>query len=214
MRKAILGTLATILLFTAAVALAACASMGSSPSEEQQYMYRESTQFENEAFINETPVSMEMKEGMFTTAIRFFLSNSRKPKQPLPMKRLVASDFAKEPAPLQVTWLGHSSSILEIDGVRLLIDPVFDNASPVPYTVPRFQPSPITRDDLPQVDAVVISHDHYDHLEMKTIKHLIPRGVLFIVPLGVGAHLENGDARKRRSSSWTGGRATGFTMSK
>ncbi len=190
MKKTLWGILASVPILAAATLLAACAGMGSAPDRERQDMYRQSTQFENAEFVNKTPVNMELREGMFSTAVKFFLSNGRKPATQLPTIPISSADFGAQPNPLQVTWLGHSSTILEIDGVRLLIDPVFDNASPVPCTVNRFQPSPIRREELPELDAVVISHDHYDHLEMKTIKSLIPRGVRFIVPLGVGAHLE------------------------
>ncbi|MGL1861409.1 MAG: MBL fold metallo-hydrolase [Pseudodesulfovibrio sp.] len=190
MKKVIWGITTALLLLTLAVGLIACAAMGDSPGKEQADMYNTSTNYQDKTFINATPVNMEMEEGMFSMAAKFFLTNGRKPQNKLPMKSLSAADFPDTPGELQVTWLGHSTTILEIEGVRLLIDPVFDNASPVPFTVNRFQDSPIARKDLPRIDAVVISHDHYDHLEMKTIKELIPRVPLFIVPLGVGAHLK------------------------
>ena len=92
-----------------------------------------------------------------------------------------------------MTWLGHSSVLLEMDGVRIVTDPVFsERASPFQWMGPsRFHRAPLELADLPTLDAVVISHDHYDHLDMDTISALVKRSVPFLVPLGVGAHLES-----------------------
>jgi L-ascorbate metabolism protein UlaG (beta-lactamase superfamily) len=96
------------------------------------------------------------------------------------------------PAGLSLTWLGHSTTLVEIDGHRLLLDPVWsERASPVSWAGPkRFHPPPLPLSALPPLDAVVISHDHYDHLDHRTIVSLRDRVPLFVVPLGVGAHLE------------------------
>ncbi len=93
---------------------------------------------------------------------------------------------------LRATWLGHSTVLIEIDGFTLLTDPVWSlRASPSQLLGPkRFQPVPITIENLPHLDAVVISHDHYDHLDYDTIRKLGKRSVPFITSLGVGAHLQ------------------------
>lgn len=93
---------------------------------------------------------------------------------------------------LRATWLGHSTVLLEVDGVRLLTDPVWgQRASPSQLVGPkRFQPTPVTLRQLPPVDAVLISHDHYDHLCHPTIRALARTPVPFITSLGVGAHLQ------------------------
>ena len=94
---------------------------------------------------------------------------------------------------LRATWLGHSAVLLEIDGHLLLTDPAFGpRAAPVGWAGPsRFHAPPIEVTALPELDAVVISHDHYDHLDHATIAALAQTGVRFLVPLGVGAHLES-----------------------
>ena len=128
-------------------------------------------------------------------AIREFLfggSEHRSPDAPLPVERRTAADDRTPPASgLRVTWLGHSTLLLEIDGRRVLIDPVWgERASPFTFLGPkRFFAPPLALAELPPVDAVVISHDHYDHLDMPTVKALLARGVRWIVPLGVGTHL-------------------------
>lgn len=112
------------------------------------------------------------------------------PKQPLPTVRLTQKDFA-EPEVLAYYWLGHASAILEFNRQRILIDPVFGNASPVPFTVPRYQPAPIEAEQLPKIDVVLITHDHYDHLETSTIRYLADKAAHFITPLGLGSRLQS-----------------------
>jgi L-ascorbate metabolism protein UlaG (beta-lactamase superfamily) len=91
-----------------------------------------------------------------------------------------------------VTWLGHSTVLLELDGKRVLTDPVFgDRASPLSFIGPRrFHPVPAELDELPALDAVVLSHDHFDHLCKPTMRKLARMTVPIVTALGVGAHLE------------------------
>ena len=101
--------------------------------------------------------------------------------------------WSKPPASgLRATWLGHSTVLVEIDGWHVLTDPVWGHrASPFAMLGPkRFQPVPVSLGDLPRLHAVVISHDHYDHLDYPTIRLLANSDVPFITSLGVGAHLE------------------------
>jgi L-ascorbate metabolism protein UlaG (beta-lactamase superfamily) len=94
---------------------------------------------------------------------------------------------------LRLTWLGHATVLAEIDGRRVLFDPVWgERCSPFRFAGPRrFHPMPLPLAELGELDAVVISHDHYDHLDMPTIRALNASGVPLLVPLGVGAHLEH-----------------------
>ena len=93
---------------------------------------------------------------------------------------------------LRVTWMGHSSMLVEIDGVRVLVDPVWDErASPSQWAGPkRFFAAPVRLEDLPGVDVVLVSHDHYDHLGEATIRRLAGlesmRGARWVTSLGVG----------------------------
>ncbi|MDF1563001.1 MAG: MBL fold metallo-hydrolase [Deltaproteobacteria bacterium] len=124
---------------------------------------------------------------------RIFDDNLRSPAKPLPRARPSASELAAPPASgLRVTWMGHSSVLLSLDGAQILFDPVWsERVSPVAWAGPkRFQAPPIPLTDLPQLQAVVISHDHYDHLDQPTIEALQTRTERFVVPLGIGAHLE------------------------
>ncbi|GAA2511610.1 MBL fold metallo-hydrolase [Pilimelia columellifera subsp. columellifera] len=107
---------------------------------------------------------------------------------------VVRPDFADRPADgLHAVWLGHAAVLVEMQRRRVLIDPIFsDRCSPVGFTGPRrLHPSPLPLADLPEIDAIVISHDHYDHLDLPSIVALTRRHAApFLVPLGVGAHLE------------------------
>ncbi len=101
--------------------------------------------------------------------------------------------WTKAPASgLRATWLGHSTVLVEIDGMRVLTDPVWGaRASPSRLAGPkRYQPVPVKLRAMPPVDVVLVSHDHYDHLDYPTIRELAKHDVPFVVSLGVGAHLE------------------------
>jgi L-ascorbate metabolism protein UlaG (beta-lactamase superfamily) len=118
--------------------------------------------------------------------------SQRAPAQPLPSTSPLEV-WRREPASgLRATWLGHSTVLIEIDGVRVLTDPVWGpRASPLRLAGPRrFQPVPIPLRAMPLVDLVIISHDHYDHLDYPTIRALAKSDVPFVTSLGVGAHLE------------------------
>jgi hypothetical protein len=117
----------------------------------------------------------------------------RVPPAPPPVRRVDPAELreaAAAPA-LRAFWIGHASVYVEIDGVRLLVDPIFSEyASPFNVGPRRFHPPPIGLDELPPIDAVLITHDHYDHLDMRSVRRLAGRGSRFFVPLGIGAHLE------------------------
>jgi len=140
-------------------------------------------------FVNPEPLANyygEMLLGMFAK------SEHASPDAELPVVKVSASRFAEPPAGgLRVTWLGHSTLLVEIDGKRILTDPVWgERASPLGWLGPRrWYAPPLSLEDLPALDAVLISHDHYDHLDMPTILALRDRDLRFVAPLGVGAHL-------------------------
>ena len=116
----------------------------------------------------------------------------RVPTVPLPAQNPLQAWQRAPDSGLRATWLGHSTVLVEVDGVRLLTDPVWGaRASPSQLVGPkRFQPVPVALKQLPPIDAVLLSHDHYDHLCHPTVRALAKTGVPFITSLGVGAHLQ------------------------
>jgi len=121
----------------------------------------------------------------------FINSNETSPSQLIPEDRSgVPADFADSAGTVKFIWLGHSTFLLSINNKIVLVDPIFSAAaSPVSFLVKRFQPPVINIDELPELDYVLISHDHYDHLDMETIIKLKDDDVTFVAPLGVGSHM-------------------------
>lgn len=175
-------------------------ALGGTPEGQRLERMQTSAQFRDGHFFNPSlrdqidlmPVSTP--EGQPHVFWRWLLGKEqRSPDRALPLVTRTRASFGPPPASgLQVTWLGHSTLLIDIDGRRILTDPVFsDRASPSSLVGPsRFHPAPIAIAELPPLDAVVLSHDHYDHLDENSIRALAGRGERFFVPLGVGAHLE------------------------
>jgi L-ascorbate metabolism protein UlaG (beta-lactamase superfamily) len=124
-----------------------------------------------------------------------YLTNKEEkvPRKPLGPFRTDVSVYTSVPeSGLRVTWMGHSTLLVEIDGARVLIDPVWDErASPMRWVGPkRFYAAPVRLEDLPEVDVVLVSHDHYDHLGEETIRKLSGlksmSGARWVTSLGVG----------------------------
>jgi L-ascorbate metabolism protein UlaG (beta-lactamase superfamily) len=116
----------------------------------------------------------------------------RVPRAPLPSVNPLDAWMKPPASGLRATWLGHSTVLIEIDGYRVLTDPVWGpRASPSRLAGPRrFQPVPVRLRAMPRLDLVIVSHDHYDHLDYPTIRELAKHDVPFVTSLGVGAHLE------------------------
>ena len=156
---------------------------------------RSSPHFDGHRFVNTeyTPMMADSSSSSLGVLRHWLFGHElRAPNCPLPLYGNGAAELQKPPASeVRVTWLGHSTTILEVDGVTVLTDPIWsERASPSRWVGPRrFHPPPMALDALPHLDAVLISHEHYDHLDEATVQALAKRGVAFHVPLGIGAHL-------------------------
>ena len=154
---------------------------------------RASKQFRDGRFHNTSGATAALKGPSVGVMRDFFLGGrARVPHGPLPIENPLARWATPAQSGLRVTWLGHSALVLEIDGVLVLTDPMFcERASPVPFAGPkRFHPVPVTFDQLPKIDVVLLSHDHHDHLCPASIAALAKLRVPFVTSLGVGVHLE------------------------
>jgi len=167
-------------------------SFGKLPSGKRLEKIKKSAQYQNGSFQNlfETQV---MQEGasFFKIAAKFFAKGiDREPPAPLPsVKTNLKSISGNKPT---IVWFGHSSYLIYIAGKKILVDPVFsDSPSPIQALGKKYYEgtSPFTIEDLPDLDIVLITHDHYDHLDYKTISELKSKTKLFCATLGVGSHL-------------------------
>jgi len=169
-------------------------SMGAQPKGLRLERMHASPRYADGAFRNTAPVTPGLKKGTAGPTIAEFLCGGQRRTPPAPLPSINPLErWGKPPeTALRATWLGHSTVLLEMDGLRVLTDPVWgERASPVGFAGPkRFQPIPVPIRALPPLDAVVISHDHYDHLDYPTILELARLEVPFFTSLGVGAHLE------------------------
>ena len=170
-------------------------SLGRKAAGARLERMRASALWTGEQFRNRHPILPGLRDPTAAMpTLRDFLcgSDQRVPPSPLPSVNPLAAWANPPGSGLRVTWLGHSTLLIEIDGVRVLTDPVWGRrASPSRLAGPkRFQPVPVALRSLPPLDAVLISHDHYDHLDYPTIRQLRKRSVPFVTSLGVGAHLE------------------------
>ena len=152
---------------------------GGEISGERLKRVKANPQYQEDGFVNVEPQApFSLSEAWSFLTESFFYDEIRIPPSKIPVVPVSASSLKLSATPaLRAFWIGHASVYVEIDGIRVLIDPVFsDYASPFAFGPQRFHPPPIKLQDLPKIDAVVISHDHYDHLDMKTIIHLSKQG--------------------------------------
>ncbi len=146
-----------------------------------------------QTFSNTDPTplsSMSFSQALSLAWRTVFHGGRRLPREVLPEVRPDWDSLVS--GGLRFIWFGHSTVALRIDGLTVLLDPVLSpTASPVRWLVPRFQPAVSSPDELPQIDVVVISHDHYDHLDRALIRTLAQRAhTRFVVPTRVGLRLQ------------------------
>jgi L-ascorbate metabolism protein UlaG (beta-lactamase superfamily) len=170
-------------------------SLGSKASGARLERMRASPRWSGEGFRNVYPIQPGLRDPRATmpSLTEFICGPPRgNPTGPLPAVNPLDAWRRKADTGLRVTWLGHSTTLIEIAGKRVLTDPVWGpRASPLSLAGPkRFQPVPVALREMPPVDVALISHDHYDHLDYPTIRALAKSELPFVTSLGVGAHLE------------------------
>jgi len=170
-------------------------SLGRRPQGARLERIKASPLWTGERFGNVQPIIAGLRDpnASMPTLGEFLCGGERRvPSAPLPSMNPLEAWTRPPASRLRATWLGHSTVLIEIDGLRLLTDPVWGpRASPSRLAGPkRFQPVPVRLREMPPIDLVVVSHDHYDHLDYPTIRELASHDVPFVTSLGVGAHLE------------------------
>jgi len=166
---------------------------GKAPFGERQVLIQNSPQYKNGKFENRS-FTPDLAEGANMVGVLFeffFKKVDRKiPTDIIPSVKTNLHELSLDQDVL--VWFGHSSYFIQLEGKRFLIDPVFSgNASPIPGTTKSFKGTDIyTVEDLPEIDYLLITHDHYDHLDYETILKLKPKTKKIITALGVGSHFE------------------------
>lgn len=184
--------------------------IGGNPSGERLERMKKSSNYTDGIFENTIDTNMDMPIGKMMSVMRKMLfgdKTGREPVEAIKTQPFNQNDFESIGADtIAVTWIGHSSILIKIDGVTILTDPVMvgERASMFSFAGPkRFKYDHyMTIDELPEVDLVIMSHDHYDHLDYPTIKVLKDKVKNFYMPLGMGAHFEEWGVPKENISEF------------
>ena len=200
-------TLITIIVLILVIVLGATLFINLSPqfgkaaSKDQIVVYRESDNYQDGKFINQIPTTMDI-DFLKVFGQYWQKAPNRAPKTNIEVELIDSLEIvALAPQITQLTWFGHSAFLLELDGKKILLDPMFgDTPSPHPWLgTKRYSKNlPIEIEKLPYIDAVIFSHDHYDHLDYGSIKLLKDKVGTFYTPLGVGNHLVDWGVEEER----------------
>jgi len=154
--------------------------------------YKNSNAYKNGKFTNAVPWNrLSIKDNIAVIWKYFTLKNNRTPAAPLPLTQANTALFNSSKQGIVSLWLGHSSLMINIDGYKILTDPVFQKRVSLFGPVRYNGKTPVNEKEIKEIDAVIVSHNHYDHLNKFTIKLLANRTKNFIVPLGVGKILQD-----------------------
>ncbi|MBN1971464.1 MAG: MBL fold metallo-hydrolase [Candidatus Delongbacteria bacterium] len=197
--KIFILTIVVFILFSfIAILVSSCTKMGVKPDKKSisDLSFSDNYNIDKKQFQNRRPELVDdMRKRLmnFTSIMKFLFADKpddTKPKN-LPVIKPDFVDFMNTNDQIKAIWLGHSSFILNISGKVILVDPVFStSASPVNFMVKRFIEPVAKLEDLPDVDVILISHDHYDHLDMEVVKFYKDKDNIFITPLGIGSYLK------------------------
>lgn len=190
-----IGVLFALLLLVGVLFINFYPTFGKKPSAAQQQRFATLDHYQDGKFINQIPSEMDLGFSNMGSVLMDYIKGdpNRQPKTPPPVEKIDSLDIATPREHFnRVTWFGHSALLLETGGKTILLDPMLgDSPSPHPLLgSKRYSDSiPIQIEKLPPIDAVLFSHDHYDHLDYGSVLQLKDKVGAFYVPLGVGSHL-------------------------
>lgn len=164
---------------------------GAKPRGESLRRIKKSENYYHRRFRNRTTTEV-VKNFKVKSMFNFSADCDATPKNPLPFKNIKSNDYSDNNG-IKFTWFGHSAVLLEVNQKRIFLDPMLTNVpAPIKNNLMKRFPTEhsIEIDKLPELDIVLISHDHYDHLDYKTIVQIKDKVKMFVVPLGVSAHLK------------------------
>ncbi|QDK79113.1 MBL fold metallo-hydrolase [Spirosoma sp. KCTC 42546] len=167
-------------------------TFGRNPAETRLDRIKHSPNYKDGSFQNLEPTEVMREDASYAGLMRDFFQKDKNNIPPLPLPSIKTDLKALGDSTPTIVWFGHSSYLIKSKGVTLLVDPVFSgHASPVSFFGKSFPGTDVySVDDMPAIDYLVLSHDHYDHLDYETVTKLIPKVKKFYTALGVGAHLE------------------------
>ncbi|MCH4823106.1 MBL fold metallo-hydrolase [Gramella lutea] len=168
---------------------------GAKPRKEDLEKYTRSNNWQVNKFQNleDTSMNINIQDLPKLLYKQFCQKQGREPEKPIPIEPFDKADFLKESSDSKLIWYGHSVLLLRLNSKTILIDPMFgQDAAPIsPFGIKRFSNDTLNIiDDLPEIDLALISHDHYDHLDLNSIQKLIPKVRKFGMALGVARHLK------------------------
>lgn len=170
------------------------ARFGKMPAGERLLKIKQSSNFKDGAFQNQSVTPNFTGGATYTKVLKQVLFGRPKRSKPTDKILSVKTDLlALQPNENCLVWFGHSSYFMQVDGKRFLVDPVFSgSAAPFAFMTRAFNGTDrYVTDDMPFIDYLLITHDHYDHLDYKTVQKLIPKVGTIITGLGTGEHLEH-----------------------
>jgi len=192
----IIGVVVLIVTIGIIIFLYVSPQFGASPTAIQEQKFASTTHYKDGKFVNIGEIDMHMSvQDIGKSLVGYFMpTQGVTPEQPIAVETILPSDLVNYSGQTRLFWFGHSTFLLQIQSKNILIDPMFgDVPAPHPWLgSKRFSNHlPIAIDDLPHIDAVLISHDHYDHLDYESVSKLKDKVNAFYTPLGVGAHLKS-----------------------
>tara|TARA_B110000977_G_scaffold97700_1_gene128631 strand:- start:2506 stop:3654 length:1149 start_codon:yes stop_codon:yes gene_type:complete len=196
-------SLITLLIIIGVLFINLSPQFGGVASKQQQELFSKSKHYKNGKFLNNGGVKMEMsfKDSFKAMWILFKSNSNAEPNKNIAVQKIDSITIANYNSKTRFIWFGHSTFLLQIKGKNLLIDPMFGNV-PAPNPLlgnKRFSNKlPIEIEKLPSIDAVLITHDHYDHLDYESIQKLKDKVNIFYTPLGIGIHLLKWGVEKER----------------
>jgi len=192
----IIGSVTILSVVGIVVFVTSAPQFGEVPDEMSREKFKAFKYFNGEKFINAVETKMDIHVTEFPKMMYefYFVKGQKEPPTALPQQNFTRKDLTlHKDNNLYLRWFGHSAIYLEMDGKRILLDPMLGPA-PSPHVLlgpNRFNRElPMKAEDLPEIDVVIFSHDHYDHLDYSTILKIKDKVRHFYVPLGVGSHLK------------------------
>ena len=170
-------------------------SFGKNPSGARLERIKQSPNYKNGHFENEVPAAVMTGNKSSSQAMWEFLTGkgnppNMQPENPVPSVKTDLNSLPKDKD--YIVWFGHSSYLLQLSGKRILVDPTLISGSPVSFVNRPYKGTDLYKpEDMPDIDFLIITHDHWDHLDYKTVKALKNRTGQIITPLGIGSHFEH-----------------------